>query len=146
MQSASATLEREDLTSRSPGRNALRQSAFVMTRDNVLWLLSCRDFYRQCPSFAPFLGYVEKLSEFIQHVNEDGPSCKKCDTARAYKAQAQLLDAFAGHFIALYDAGRLDELRRIRAVLANNGRRVDRIVLAYAGKSTKNQSRVVTIE
>lgn len=145
MSCALATQKNADSTSRSPVRDALCASDFVLTRDNVIWLLSCRDLYRVCPSFRPFLTYVEKLSEFIQRVN-NAATCKKCDIARAYKAQAQLLDAFAKRFIEIYDAGRLDELLQLRGVVEKNGRSADRIILAYAGKTTKNRERVIIVE
>lgn len=146
MQSASATPKNADSTSPLSARNALHSGSFLLTRDNVLWLLSCRDFYHACPSFKPFLAYVEKLSEFIKRVNIGGAACKKCDAARAYKAQSQLLNAFAERFIAVHDAGKLDELLRLRQVVERNGRRADKVMLAYAGKATKNRERVIIVE
>ena len=72
--------------------------------------------------------------------------CTGCGARKALKAQAQLLDGFAKIFLWLHDQDRMGELDTLRQyVSAERKSPCDRLILAYSGKATANQDRLVVV-
>lgn len=126
-------------------------SDFVCTRENVLWLLGYKAFYKHCPSFNQLLPAVEKLVQYMQSHGFTGDpatkECKRCDVFRVVANQNVLLDSFAQILLWLNDTGRIQELQTLKNFVSE-AKKVEfkRVILAYAGKATKKRDRLVIVE
>ncbi len=128
----------------------VQSSDFVLTRENGLWLISRRNFYRSCPSFSGLLAQVEELSTFMRDKGLTGDrltaNCTNCDALKALRAQNVLIQNLAKIFLQLYDVGRMDELWRLRDFVSRaKGVQFRRVILAYAGKRKGGQERLVIV-
>lgn len=124
---------------------------FVCTRENVLWLLGYESFYKHCPSFEQLWLPARQMSEYMRANGfADGDptdGCGRCDIFKVLAWQNMLLDGFAEILLWAYDAGRMQELRTLKA-FASAAKRLQfkRVILVYAGKATKKKERRVIVE
>lgn len=124
---------------------------FVLNNQHLLWLLSQKEFYKDCPAFQQLLKPVIELSEFMAKKGltstEKLPGCTNCDKMKARKAQIQIIDGFAKIFIHLHDSGRIEQLRKVlEFVRRTKMKNAARLILAYVGPATKRKERYLLVD
>ena len=141
----------------TPGSEAITRTLsvdgndFLCNRQSILWLLGFKKFYNACPTFRPLWSHARGVSAFIKKHGLGGgkgkPGCRNCQAAHASKAQVLLVDNFAKIFIYLHEADRMEELRQLMVFASTMRKRsYKRVILAYAGKATKNKERLLVVD